>query len=164
MVDTLRLLLFWECNLSCNYCCNNIPEVRNNIKPFKITQNCFNGYDNICISGGEPFIRPNTVYSMLSLIPKTKDVYIYSNGILLHKHYFEIIDEHYPHVKGINIGLHNPKTFDKLIHKLSNYSLIRFHVEDIHKESLTFKYPKVNFKFWKMNECEMKNEHIRILK
>ena len=34
-MKTLRLLLFWECNLTCSYCCNEIPEVREGILPIK---------------------------------------------------------------------------------------------------------------------------------
>ena len=68
-----------------------------------------------------------------------------------------------PNLKGINVGLHYPKTFNKLINKLRDNKLVRFHAEDIYQEQLTKEYPDVRFKFWKRNDCEMSNEDIRIL-
>ena len=81
-IDTLRLLLFWECNLSCDYCCNDIPEVRASIKQISAENIEAKKYENICISGGEPFINPDIVLSVAEAF-HDKDVFIYSNGLLL---------------------------------------------------------------------------------
>ena len=160
MKDTLRLLLFWKCNLHCSYCCNEIPSVRKNILPIKLEDINFDNYKNICISGGEPFLNPKLVYEIVS--KTNKPVYIYSNGIKITKDIEDKISS-FSNVKGINIGLHYPNTFDKIISKLKNNPLIRFHVEDIYKDSIEYKYSNIKFKYWKRNDCEMLNEDIRIL-
>lgn len=159
-MDTLRLLLFWECNLTCSYCCNEIPEVRAGILPIKREEIDFSKYENVCLSGGEPFLRPDLVFEMLSLIPK--DTYIYTNGIKINKDIEEKLAS-FDNLKGLNIGLHYPSTFKKLIGKLGNNPLVRFHAEDIYSEQLTKEFPHSKFKFWKRNDCEMSNEEIRIL-
>lgn len=159
-MKTLRLLLFWECNLTCSYCCNEIEEVRKGILPIKKEDIDFSNYSNVCISGGEPFLQPELVFEMLSIIPN--DVYIYTNGIKINKDIEEKLKT-FPNLKGLNIGLHYPKTFNKLINKLNNNPLVRFHAEDIYYEKLTKEFPQSTFKFWKRNDCEMSEEDIRIL-
>ena len=159
-MKTLRLLLFWECNLTCTYCCNEIPEVREGILPIKKEDIDYSKYDNVCLSGGEPFLKPELVFEMLNTV--SNDVYIYTNGIKINKSIEEQLLT-YPNLKGISVGLHYPKTFNKLINKLRDNKLVRFHAEDIYQEQLTKEYPDVRFKFWKRNDCEMSNEDIRIL-
>ena len=159
-MKTLRLLLFWECNLTCSYCCNEIPEIREGILPIKKEEIDFTKYDNVCLSGGEPFLQPELVFEMLSIIPN--DVYIYTNGIKINKDIEEKLSN-FKNLKGLNIGLHYPKTFNKLIGKLNNNPLVRFHVEDIYENKLKNEFPHSTFKFWKRNDCEMSNEDIRIL-
>ena len=159
-MKTLRLLLFWECNLTCSYCCNEIPEVREGILPIKKEEIDFTKYDNVCLSGGEPFLQPELVFEMLSIIPN--DVYIYTNGIKINKDIEEKLSN-FKNLKGLNIGLHYPKTFNKLIGKLNNNPLVRFHAEDIYENKLKNEFPHSTFKFWKRNDCEMSNEDIRIL-
>ena len=97
---------------------------------------------------------------MLSIIPN--DVYIYTNGIKINKDIEEKLKT-FPNLKGLNIGLHYPKTFNKLINKLNNNPLVRFHAEDIYSEQLMKEFPHSKLKFWKRNDCEMSNEEIRIL-
>ena len=31
-VDTLRLIVTWDCNLSCSYCCNHRPDVLDRVQ------------------------------------------------------------------------------------------------------------------------------------
>mgnify|MGYP003609294321 FL=1 len=97
---------------------------------------------------------------MLSIIPN--DVYIYTNGIKINKDIEEKLSN-FKNLKGLNIGLHYPKTFNKLIGKLNNNPLVRFHAEDIYENKLKNEFPHSTFKFWKRNDCEMSNEDIRIL-
>ena len=159
-MKTLRLLLFWECNLTCSYCCNEIPEVREGILPIRKEDIDFTQYDNVCLSGGEPFLRPELVFEMLEIIPN--DVYIYTNGIKINKNIEEKLKS-FNNLKGLNIGLYYPKTFNKLIGKLNDNPLVRFHAEDIYEDKLKNEFPHSTFKFWKRNDCEMSNEDIRIL-
>jgi molybdenum cofactor biosynthesis enzyme MoaA len=166
MVDTVRFLLTWKCNLSCDYCCNEIPEVRKGISPMTMKEYQsfdFSKYKNICISGGEPFLNEGKLYYTISKIPDSANIYIYTNGILMTEKQLYTLKYLHSNLKGINIGLHEPQTFDKLITKWKHDELIRFHVEDIYKEKIRKRYPDVKFKFWHRNDCEMVNEDIFIL-
>ena len=164
MIDTLRIVLFWECNLSCSYCCNEIPEVRKNITPTKLDDIDFDEYDNICISGGEPFLDESLLVTVLEKA-KGKNIYIYSNGMKISMSALSNIDYHWKDVKGINIGLHDPKTYAKLIDKFEHfYHLVRFHVQDIYKQQMVNDYPHIKFHYWKMNNCDVPNEEVIVLK
>lgn len=94
-----------------------------------------------------------------------KDIFIYSNGLKITDEDIRTIRNYYPQVKGINIGLHDPKTFDKLICKFTADNLFRFHVEDIYRDMLEKKHKGyVDFHYWHRNDCDMPNEDVKILK
>ena len=66
MKKTLRLLLFEDCNRSCEGCCNKqwdlskLPVV-----------NDFTPYDTIILTGGEPMLQPQTVWDVMYDIGQT---------------------------------------------------------------------------------------------
>ncbi len=66
MKKTLRLLLFEDCNRSCEGCCNkqwdlnNLPVV-----------NDFTPYDEIILTGGEPMLKHQLVRDTIHFIRKT---------------------------------------------------------------------------------------------
>lgn len=161
-IDTLRLLLFWECNLKCSYCCNEIPEVRSGIKQISLENIKGAKYDNICISGGEPFINPDMVLATVEAF-YDKNVYIYSNGLLITPDLLNEITS-YDNVKGLNIGLHRRSDYYTLIPRLGKNNKVRFHVEDVWKSYMEEHFPTDNFHYWHMNDCEVLNEEVFILK
>ncbi len=57
MKKTLRLLLTLDCNLTCQYCCNNISEINSKFIKKKLDDINFDAYSNVCISGGEPLVQ-----------------------------------------------------------------------------------------------------------
>jgi molybdenum cofactor biosynthesis enzyme MoaA len=75
IIDTLRLILFLECNLKCTYCCNRQEQFNSLFREKKISEINFNFYKNICITGGEPFLYKNIFYKILNLLPEDKDIY-----------------------------------------------------------------------------------------
>ena len=163
-IDTLRLLLFWECNLSCDYCCNEIPEIRAGIKEISLENITGAKYENICISGGEPFINPDLVLATAEAF-YDKNVFIYSNGLLINQELLDTILENHKNIKGLNIGLHGRSDFYTLIPRLHRSPLVRFHVEDVWKEYMEAYYPKeARFHYWHRNDCEVLNEEVFILK
>jgi molybdenum cofactor biosynthesis enzyme MoaA len=160
-IDTIRLVVSWECNLSCWYCCNRIPSVQEKFVHHPIETIDFHKYATICLSGGEPLLAPDILKSILLRIPKGKRVVLYTNGTLLTPTTATWLAE--MGVQYINVGLHLPHSYDLIITScldaVRNTPIkIRFQAQDIYREILTNKYPNINLHFWKMNDCEMDNE------
>ena len=165
-VDTIRLMLTMECNLRCSYCCNHLDSVRQKISPVRLQDIVFENYMNVCLTGGEPFLNNGVIlYDVLNYLKydETLSIYIYTNGILMKDHDRRRIAMEFPMVKGINIGLHEPKTFNELILRHRFDPIVRFQVEDKYLESLQELFPTANIKSWVRDECDMKNEHLHIL-
>lgn len=160
---TIRLLTQWECNLACDYCCNELEEVRRQIKPISMKDIDWCKYKNVCISGGEPFLSYEKLCKTLSFIPRSKPTYIYTNGVLVTPGMVRGLKEVFG-VAGFNVGLHIKTSFDKIISKLRKFPEVRFHVEDIHKEYLDAKYEDIQFHYWHRNDCDVPHEDVFILK
>ena len=73
-------------------------------------------------------------------------------------------------VRYVNVGLHHPSSFDRLINSVNNAVAVvpglqvRFHAQDIYASELQAKFPSVNFRFWKMDDCARGNEDRIVLK
>lgn len=165
-VDTLRLLISWQCNLRCDYCCNEIPRFRNQFKPTTIAALDFNKYANVCVSGGEPLLDLPYLENILKQIPSGKKVILYSNGIFLDAPAAKMLER--SGVGYIRVGLHYHRSFDRLISDctkaVQGTSLkVRFHAQDIYQQALTEVHPNVPFRFWKMDDCDRANEDRVIL-
>jgi molybdenum cofactor biosynthesis enzyme MoaA len=164
MIDTIRILLGWKCNLSCPYCCNNIPSVRKSIRRTTLRQIDWNKYQTVCITGGEPLLNTPWLYTVLLAIPKGKFIVINTNGILLRRRL--ALRLHMAGVNVLNIGLHDPNTFDKLIKNAEWVTMntdirLRFNVEDIYNTefmNLEQQYPNTEFVYWHRDACERNNE------
>lgn len=59
-MKSLRLLLLKECNRSCAGCCNKEWD----LDALPICQS-FQGYDEIILTGGEPFLKPELILSTI---------------------------------------------------------------------------------------------------
>ena len=166
MKDTLRLILFLECNMSCSYCCNNIKKIRSRFVEKTLSEIGFTIYKNVCITGGEPFLDKRLLYLVLNSIPEFKNVYIYTNGLLINWEDVHLLRK-LGNIKGINIGLHTTQQLKKIIH-LEKYLPVRFMMNETLKNKFIKTYPerltKDNVNTWKLNECEMPNEDWILLK
>ncbi len=166
MIDTARILVDWLCNLKCPYCCNEQDRFRKDIKPIDINAIDFNKYTNFCVSGGEPLLHIEKVKDVCGRIPKGKLVILYTNGLLLNAANAALMQS--LGFSGINVGLHYPKTFDRLIAQCTEAAKdtalkVRFHLQDIYEKEFTAKYPDVSFRFWKMDDCDRDNEERFVL-
>jgi len=138
-LDTLRLILTRKCNYSCSYCCNNIPEITNEIVSMT-DQEIYNylkyniNIKNVCITGGEIFLEKEAenlifIHLLLFLFPD-KNFYFYTNG----SHYINIIDflksckmyGQIDAVKGINISY-------EIIFELKNLIVKQKRIENYHE-------------------------------
>lgn len=83
MIDTIRIIMFLECNMNCSYCCNKNEEFNSQFNRKSFSEIDFSLYKNICITGGEPFLHKGKLFSILNKIPLDKNIYIYTNGTLI---------------------------------------------------------------------------------
>lgn len=167
MKDTLRVLVGWDCNLACSYCCNKLPEVRAGITPAKLEDLDFGKYKVVCISGGEPLLDIEAVQRVCEHSRQCL-VVLYTNGLLLDRATAHRISA--DGVDAVNVGLHNPHTLvedvKRILRATENTNLeVRFHVQECYARlAAYFDFsPRVDFKFWKMNDCARDNEDRVIL-
>ena len=113
-IDTLRILVDWKCNLSCSYCCNEQPQIREQIKPVSMKEINFTRYKVVCITGGEPLLFPLRVVAISQLARFSKAfVVLYTNGTFLNATMADMLMR--AGVQAINVGLHEPKAFGQII-------------------------------------------------
>jgi hypothetical protein len=171
--DTARILIGLECNYSCRYCCNKIPEVAAGFIPTRreYFPGIFGNYRKICISGGEPFCTRSSQVNALYLAASAKahglSVFMYTNLFDVGSIPDPIID----HIDGWNIGYHpsqitwmafykNLKRFLQLGPKGVRVQVQAGQEWQIEKMLLP---DSVQIVSWKMNECTKNNEDIYIL-
>jgi hypothetical protein len=175
-MDTVRLILFLDCNLSCSYCCNEQSQFSSQFQEKYLNEIDWDKYKNICISGGEPFLRKDALYKTINhLFGMRKDLYIYTNGLLIDlfdmEHLKELnpIDfECGPYLKCLNIGIHHPSQLKAIHPELEKKLPVRWMCQDLYVDDLMKLYPdrvnKYNLKGWKLNDCNMSNEDWILLK
>lgn len=163
MKDTLRLILFLECNMHCSYCCNEIPDISKQFVKKQFRDINFNQYKNICITGGEPFLNKDLLYEVIDKLPEGKNLYIYTNGTLIDDSDLFVLYRMTKNneLKCLNIGLHLIQQLRNIIN-VEEYLPVRFMLQDIKKELFLAEYPdrlnEANIKTWTVNECTMPNE------
>jgi molybdenum cofactor biosynthesis enzyme MoaA len=81
MINTVRIILFLKCNMRCSYCCNKKEKFNSQFQEKEFCEIDFSLYKNICLTGGEPFLYKNKLFSVLKKVPLDKNVYIYQRDI-----------------------------------------------------------------------------------
>ena len=182
--DTIRLILFLDCNLHCEYCCNKQEQFNHQFKHIPFGVDLFlsligaeinmEQYKNICITGGEPFMKRELLYDVLgemSIVYPTKNIFLYSNGLLITDDDIELLaalrndriaTRTTLHPLSINIGLHTLDQLSMINPNLEKRLPVRFSARDIYHEQLLKMYPtrlnEQNLKSWVLNECNAPNE------
>lgn len=162
MKDTARIVLDWKCNLHCSYCCNNIPRFREQFRTVKLGDIDFSKYSVVCITGGEPLLEPTLILAVCERIPVSTTTVLYTNGTHLTCMMAATLAGW--GVNALNIGVHDPKTFEHIIKNTCGSIgalplAVRFHIQDIYKDTgLETRYPGVKFHYWAMDECDRDNE------
>lgn len=160
MIDTIRLILFLECNMRCSYCCNEQEKFSSKFVKKRFDEIDFDKYKNICITGGEPFLYPDKLFHVLFKLPWFKPIYIYTNGLRISNEHLQALEYH--PIRSFNIGLHTKGQLKAVNPNIEKYFNVRFMVQDKFYDEMLQLYPerlnKDNLKVWKLNECEMPNE------
>jgi len=164
--DTVRIVVDWKCNLKCSYCCNERPDIQAQFVEKELSQINFDNYKNVCISGGEPLLFKDRILDICSLLTN-QYVILYSNGIYMTEQTAKELDENGVHA--INIGLHYPTSFDKIISNVLEFTKdtnlsIRFHVWEKYQELELEKKFNATIKYWVMDDCDRINEDRVVLK
>lgn len=169
MIDTLRLIITLKCNMSCVYCCNQQYQFNSQFRCRKFSEIDFDKYKNVCITGGEPFLNKPLLYTLLDLIPKDKNVCIYTNGTKIYEldcrklEFFHLLRN----LQCVNIGLH---IIEQLNHipAIEEWVPVRWLVQNTKfsdfAQVVRLAVALDKIKQWKLNECEMPNEDWILLK
>ena len=166
-IDTLRILVDWKCNLKCPYCCNEQEHNRSQFREVTMNDIDFSQYANICISGGEPLMFINRIEEVTKRLTANQFAILYSNGILMTKEIAQRLAG--MGIKAINIGLHYPKSFHKIIANVlactENTGIsVRFQVWDKYVDmNLETAFPTAKIKYWVMDACDRANEERVVL-
>jgi len=159
--DTLRVLVTRACNLTCPYCCNNIPHVNDRFEqlPWGQVYDLAPVFHKLCISGGEPLLELRRVFSLLAHTRHRQEVYMYTNGVYLNRQLMFDLLMH--GVTGINIGIHPLHPLD-LDERILAHPQVRLHIiEEFAKQvPLAYYQAKGQVKLVKLNDCDTPNEHI----
>jgi molybdenum cofactor biosynthesis enzyme MoaA len=164
MIDTIRILLGYKCNLKCPYCCNKLPAIRKSIRKTTLKRIDWRKYKTICLTGGEPLLDTDWLLHVIHHVPKNKFVVVNTNGMYLTRHIAKELDSLY--VNAMNVGLHDPKRFGDII-DIVDYATcntgikVRFNVEDIYQgfsNMMQSQWPHAKFVYWHRDECERNNE------
>lgn len=118
--NKLRLLLFPECNRSCEGCCNkqwdlnSIPKCED-----------FSEYSTIMLTGGEPMLRPEIIIDTIVKIREQNE----NAKIILYTAMVEGLSRVIPFLDGLTLTLHDPldikpfEIFDQSMIGSSKFSL-----------------------------------------
>ena len=167
MKDTLRLILFLQCNMKCSYCCNEQEQFSSQFIEMWFRDIDFSKYKNVCLSGGEPFLRKSILYSAMYKIPRSKQIFIYTNGLRINNEDIKKLKK-YKNLTCLNIGLHTLRQLSSINRNIDRELPVRFMVRDINYRRILNLYPdrlnESNLKAWTLNECNMPNEDWVLLK
>lgn len=166
MIDTIRIVVDWRCNLSCDYCCNEKERFRRQFKTVSIREIDWSRYRTVCISGGEPLLFPQKIEALCRAVPPGKFVVVYTNAFHLSPALAECLDLW--GVRALTVGLHIPETFGSIITRTSEALAgrnitARFNVHEAYRERIGAFYPGISFRFWAMDDCDRGNEERVVL-
>ncbi len=106
MSRTARLIITFECERGCTYCCNRYTRIMSQAKRIPDVSP-LRGFDIVCITGGEPMLSPDKTLAVIRDIRRECNgaaVYLYT--ALLAEAMPEVLDA----VDGVHFTLHDGAT------------------------------------------------------
>ena len=164
MIDTLRMVLGWGCNLQCPYCCNNSIEILKQFRHVGLDDIEYWKYKYFCLTGGEPLLMMALLDDVTYAIYRRNSMaylILNTNGILLdRKNAMELCD---CGIDAVNVGLHEPDQFEEIIKRCmaacqGTGLALRFNVWESYSDEVKVRHPEANIKPWVMNACDRGNE------
>ena len=159
--ETVKVVVGWNCNLDCSYCCNKLPHVRDSFQPVEMEDLLQLNYRDWEITGGEitlPEYFPKVVRLCyrLSLKPIKPNIYVYTNGYILTEEQLSILCS--VGVGGINIGLHKRYGWVEWNRWYHYNKLITLWIQDTEEDLLSssnyYFSPLFKIRKWSLSECD----------
>ncbi|MBT7339090.1 MAG: hypothetical protein HN802_05325 [Candidatus Jacksonbacteria bacterium] len=163
-LDTMRLLLTEDSNLDQSWCVK--PGSQEIIHKIGLADLPWKEFNKICIDGGEPFIYWEAMWDLLETMPADKDIWIYTNGLLIEPFMLEMLNS-IPEVKGLNIQVYFPEQIRGITPLVDKYMDVRWDIKQIDYKHYLQKYHQrlgtllpgsKNFKIWAAGDDERENE------
>ena len=111
---TARILMTLECNRSCDYCANKSKKVKKRFKKIKsIADINYRRYDEVCITGGEPFMcldRTEHAIRYISEENRNIKIFLYTTYFKNSISYKKRLRAFFYLISGVNYTIH--KEFD----------------------------------------------------
>jgi organic radical activating enzyme len=159
--NTAKIVVTWDCNLSCGYCCNADPLLRATFKPITVTELRNLPHTDFEITGGEP-LKPDQLFRTLRVLnglPAERDVYLYTNGMYVPNSrsaitYGTMLKRH--GVTGINVGYHRLPLDWRALRVVNWVVPIRLYVRESDYDAYIKRVIQdCNFteRIWKPGEC-----------
>jgi len=167
--STVKLVLSWRCNLDCSYCSNKLQHIKNSFAPISQDQLVHLPYKDFELTGGEitlPQEFSNLTEILSNWLPKDRNYYVYSNGVLLNEWHAELLKVR--GVGGINVGVHIGEVYDwnfrtKLdslawdrLKRVHDIIPIRLWVKEDEVQNFMYDLP-FRLKTWKLGDCDIVN-------
>lgn len=167
-IDTLRLVVTWQCNLACPYCCNRRQDVQSRVRVVSLGEIEWTRYSTVCITGGEPLLAdPKLLKKVLRRAAWSGRTVLYTNGVVLDRDmawWLKSLGLAY-----INVGLHGGKppleqirAVEWAVRRLGLH--VRYQIQDTELGSLWgLEHSNVNDVFvkpWHDGDCERANEDL----
>jgi pyruvate-formate lyase-activating enzyme len=101
-MKTARVLITYDCNHNCEYCCNDYDIVQKSIRVIDDIS-LLKDYEEVLITGGEPLFRAEYLVGLLNrLREQNSEQKIYMYTAFHHKKFAQI----YPLIDGVTLTLH----------------------------------------------------------
>ncbi len=163
-----RVIITDKCNLSCSYCCMQIPGVSESFTDATAWYIAQQMHRDVIVSGGEPLLVLSRIAMFTGVVRYFNpdvNIYVYTNGIELSPYNAKFLKD--CGVKGLTVSPHSPDwpKFSKYIFSLIHGTIlpIRLRVQDVLVDEKLKEYVKTNdmeLIVWTMNDClEMEPEN-----
>ena len=115
-MKTARVIITFNCYRNCSYCSNNYTGILSKAIKIKNIED-INEFDEVCITGGEPMIKPELTLSVLKQLKYNQRKFLYSAWVT--NKLFDIM----PFIDGLHFTLHEKSDEDDIrqFHKLQTW-------------------------------------------
>jgi pyruvate formate-lyase activating enzyme-like uncharacterized protein len=149
-----RIILTWQCNRQCPYCCNDIPQIRDSFRPITLEALLTSRFDEYALTGGEPLLDPARTFRIARMLHHNRPnaiLHLYTNADRLTDELIDGLD--WSIFDGISVGIHDDdpeEAFLKNLYELDKRVPVRLKVpERLRGRDLILD----NIVYWQLDDC-----------